>query len=141
VILAEFHEGGFTIGRVEDPLSVANWELRIAHDGSLEQRVYDEQKQTWRYFQGKPLVLAHLQNLIQLCQTLPRARAGEESVTFGVTATDTTYLHIVLRMGDERRDVFAFRNQPHPANSKEFVRIWRAIAQVRPIAQTPSGGY
>jgi hypothetical protein len=31
-----------TVGHISDPLAVANWELRVANNGAVEQRLFDE---------------------------------------------------------------------------------------------------
>jgi hypothetical protein len=94
VILAEFHKGGMTIGRISNPLGIASWELRIASSGSVEQRLYDESSGKWRVFEGPAIEKTELGSILSECETLPAGEPIGRPVYLGRIATDTTYLRI-----------------------------------------------
>jgi hypothetical protein len=139
VVLAEFHEGGMTIGQVSDPLSIANWELRIGANGAVEQRLYDESAGVWRIFEGPPLGESELTSIVSECETLPLAASTSTQVTLGRIASDTTYLRIVLHLSAGTRDVVAFAPKASSPEFAQFLRIWKRIARHRPVPQSPGG--
>jgi hypothetical protein len=137
VIYAQYQEGGFWIGTIRDPLEIANWELRISAAGEVQQRAYTNR---WRTCEGKRLTPAKVAALSAICKMLPEAPTIDGRVYLGPLASDTTYLHIVLSEAGARRDVYLYAPEEHPRDWKAFARVWRAIARIRPVAQTPSGG-
>jgi len=138
-VFAEFHEGGMTFGQVSDPLSIANWELRIGANGAVEQRLYDESASVWRIFQGPSLTESEVASIVSECETLPVAASSSTQVMLGRIATDTTYLRIVLRSPGGTRDVVAFAPKPSSPEFAQFLRIWKRIARHRPVPQSPGG--
>jgi hypothetical protein len=141
VVLVEFHEGGMTIGHVSDPLSIANWDLRIGANGAVEQRLFDESAGVWRIFEGRRLAESELASIVSDCEMLPVAAftSASTQVTLGRIATDTTYLRIVLHSSGETRDVVAFAPKPSIPEFSQFLRIWKRIARHRPVSQSPGG--
>ena len=139
VVFAEFHGGGMTIGHISDPLAVANWELRVANDGSVEQRLYDELAREWRIFDGAAIEKTELDSILSECETLPAGEPAGAPVYLGRVATDTTYLRIVSHSSAGTRDVIAFAPKRSSAEFARFLRVWKRITNHRPVPQSPGG--
>ena len=139
VLLAEFHEGGMTIGHVSDPLAIANWELRIANNGSVEQRLFDESAGKWRIFEGPRINENELASIVSDCGTLPVSDPAGTQVVLGRIATDTTYLRIVSHSSAGTRDVLAFAPKTSRPEFTRFLQVWKRITRHRPVPQSPGG--
>lgn len=139
VVFAEFHEGGMTVGHISDPLAVANWELRVANNGSVEQRLFDESALTWRIFKGPSLKANELSSIVSACETLPAGERAGAQVVLGRIATDTTYLRIVSHSDAGSRDVLAFAPKTSSSEFAQFLQVWKRIAKHRPVPQSPGG--
>jgi len=139
VVFAEFHEGGMTIGHISDPLAIANWELRVASNGAVEQRLYDESSGKWRVFEGPAIEKTELASILSDCEALPAGEPAGTPVYLGRIATDTTYLRIVSHLSAGTRDVMAFAPKMSGAEYARFLRVWKRVAHHRPVPQSPGG--